>query len=87
MLHVPGLVDGKAVDLKLVPWSVRANRSANSRWLIFLPLANGKDAADGRTLTVIDEHKGPVIGPEHPDVEASGNRSGFETVEELRKAS
>jgi len=40
ILHVPGLVEGKAVDLKLVPWSVRANRSENSRWLIFLPLAN-----------------------------------------------
>ena len=47
MLHVPGLVDGKNVDLKLVPWSVRANRSENSRWLIFLPLAGatrGRDA-------------------------------------------
>jgi len=40
MLHVPGLVEGKAVELNLVPWSVRANRSENSRWLIFLPLAN-----------------------------------------------
>lgn len=40
MLHVPGLVEGEAIDLKLVPWSVRANRSENSRWLIFLPLAN-----------------------------------------------
>jgi DUF1680 family protein len=38
ILHVPGLVEGKAVDLKLVPWSVRANRSDNSRWLIFLPI-------------------------------------------------
>ena len=39
MLNVPGLVEGKAVDLKLVPWSVRANRSDNSRWVIWLPLA------------------------------------------------
>jgi DUF1680 family protein len=40
MLHVPGLVDDRAVDLGLVPWSVRANRSENSRWVIFLPLVN-----------------------------------------------
>ena len=26
------------VDLKLVPWSVRVNRSDDSRWIIFLPL-------------------------------------------------
>ncbi len=41
LLTVPGLVEGKAVDLKLVPWSVRANRSDDSRWLVFLPLAEG----------------------------------------------
>jgi len=40
MLHVPGWVEGKAVDLRLVPWSVRANRSNHSRWLIYLPLVN-----------------------------------------------
>lgn len=40
VLRLPGLVEGKAVELKLVPWSVRANRSENSRWVIFLPLAN-----------------------------------------------
>lgn len=39
VLTVPGEVDGKPVDLRLVPWSVRANRSENSRWTIFLPLA------------------------------------------------
>ena len=44
VLHVPGLVEGKAVDLKLVPWSVRANRSEHSRWVIFLPLVNTKAA-------------------------------------------
>jgi DUF1680 family protein len=38
MLHVPGIVDDKPVELKLVPWSVRANRSQDSRWVIFLPL-------------------------------------------------
>jgi DUF1680 family protein len=40
VLRLPGLVEGKVVELKLVPWSVRANRSANSRWIIFLPLVN-----------------------------------------------
>jgi hypothetical protein len=30
-------------------------------------------------LVVLSEHQGPVIGPDHPDVKASGNRSGFET--------
>jgi hypothetical protein len=30
-------------------------------------------------LVVISEHQGPVIGPDHPDVRASNNRSGFET--------
>ena len=39
VLHLPGLASGKRVGLTLVPWSVRANRSQNSRWLIFLPLA------------------------------------------------
>jgi uncharacterized protein len=39
VIRVPGRVDGKTVDLKLIPWSVRANRSEESRWVIFLPLA------------------------------------------------
>jgi len=30
-------------------------------------------------LIVINEHQGPVIGPDHADVRASQNRSGFET--------
>jgi len=38
-LSVPGKVGGRMVKLKLVPWSVRANRSEDSRWVIFLPLA------------------------------------------------
>jgi len=39
MLGLPGLVDGEEVELKLVPWSVRANRCDTSRWVIFLPLS------------------------------------------------
>jgi hypothetical protein len=38
-LSVPGKVGGRKVKLKLVPWSVRASRSEDSRWVIFLPLA------------------------------------------------
>jgi hypothetical protein len=38
-LSVPGKVGGRKVKLKLVPWSVRASRSKDSRWVIFLPLA------------------------------------------------
>jgi len=34
---------------------------------------------DKTRLAVLSEHQGPVIGPEHPDVKASKNRSGFET--------
>ena len=45
VLTVPGMVDGKSVDLKLVPWSVRANRSDDSRWVIYLPV----DKTDGRS--------------------------------------
>jgi len=37
MLSMPGKVDGKAVELKLVPWQVRANRSENSRWMLYIP--------------------------------------------------
>lgn len=36
------------------------------------------------TLVVLNEHQGPVIGPDHPDVKASGNRSGFETGEMIK---
>ena len=36
-LSVPGLVDKKKVDLILVPWFVRANRSDGARWIIHLP--------------------------------------------------
>ena len=36
-LTVPGLVEGKKVDLVLVPWFVRASRSDNARWLVHLP--------------------------------------------------
>jgi DUF1680 family protein len=38
ILHAPGLVDGRRVELALVPWYVRANRSQDSRWVIYLPL-------------------------------------------------
>ena len=38
-LHLPGLVDGQRVELTLIPWSVRANRNPDSRWIIFLPQA------------------------------------------------
>jgi len=37
-----------------------------------------RDVARDR-FVVISEHQGPVIGPDHPDVTAGGNRSGFET--------
>ena len=40
ILQIPGSAGGKQVELSLVPWSVRANRTRNSRWVIFLPLAN-----------------------------------------------
>jgi DUF1680 family protein len=36
-LTVPGLVDDEAVDLVLVPWFVRASRSDDARWLVYLP--------------------------------------------------
>jgi hypothetical protein len=41
VLRLPGQVEGRPVELKLVPWSVRANRSENSRWIVFLPLQSG----------------------------------------------
>jgi DUF1680 family protein len=37
VLRVPGRAGDKPVELTLVPWSVRANRSPDSRWVIFLP--------------------------------------------------
>jgi hypothetical protein len=43
------------------------------------------EARAGQTkLVVIGEHQGPVIGPDHPDVQASNNRSGFETGEVIK---
>lgn len=38
-LHLPGRIDTQAVDLTLIPWSVRANRDPDGRWIIFLPQA------------------------------------------------
>jgi len=35
-------------------------------------------------LKMISAHKGPVIGPDHPDVLSSGNRSGFETGQVIK---
>lgn len=32
-----------------------------------------------KRLRLLAEHPGPVVGPDHPDVVLSGNRSGFET--------
>ncbi|MBT3191525.1 MAG: hypothetical protein HN341_03115, partial [Verrucomicrobia bacterium] len=45
------------------------------------PAAPRKSDVNGpkKKLVVIREHQGPVIGPDHPDVKASKNRSGFET--------
>lgn len=42
---------------------------------------SGKLAAktQTKTLKMVTEHAGPVIGAEHPDVLASANKSGFET--------
>jgi len=54
---------------------------------ISLAIEIGK-AAEGETgrskLVVLSEHQGPVIGPDHPDVKASKNRSGFETGEVIK---
>jgi hypothetical protein len=41
----------------------------------------GEVRAGHTNLVVIREHQGPVIGPDHPDVKATDNRSGFETGE------
>jgi hypothetical protein len=38
-----------------------------------------RSLATGKVLKMITDYKGPVIGPMHPDVVASNNRSGFET--------
>jgi DUF1680 family protein len=46
VLHAPGLVDGRPVRLSLVPWYVRANRSQDSRWVIYLPLARLHNETD-----------------------------------------
>jgi hypothetical protein len=46
--------------------------------------AQNKPEAGNTNLAVISEHQGPVIGPDHPDVKASGNRSGFETGEMIK---
>ena len=40
--------------------------------------ANAKTTST-RTLRLVSEHKGPVIGIDHPDVVASKNSGGFET--------
>lgn len=34
---------------------------------------------DAKVLKMVTQHKGQAIGPAHPDVLASGNKSGFET--------
>jgi len=40
VLHVAGLAGDKPVDLPLVPWYARANRSDDSRWIVLIP--NGR---------------------------------------------
>ncbi|GAB3648406.1 hypothetical protein GCM10028791_12100 [Echinicola sediminis] len=37
------------------------------------------ESSPQKQLKVTQEHQGPVVGPAHPDVQASRNRSGFET--------
>ncbi len=37
ILMLPALAGQKEITIKLVPWSVRANRSDDSRWIIFIP--------------------------------------------------
>ena len=44
-----------------------------------LPPKHAKLKSDLKTLKMISEHTGPVIGVEHPDVLATANKSGFET--------
>lgn len=53
-----------------VPWVIKARKNH---------LANTSSGIAQEKLVVLSEHQGPVIGPDHPDVKASGNRSGFET--------
>ncbi len=38
-LTLPGIVDGERTELTLIPWALRANRSDDSRWIIFIPHA------------------------------------------------
>lgn len=47
----------------------------------FLLLAGAvqANAQPAKSLKLVSEHTGPVISADHPDVLASGNRSGFET--------
>ena len=40
--------------------------------------ASAKNSSS-KVLKMVSENNGPVIGPDHPDVLASANRSGFET--------
>jgi hypothetical protein len=40
---------------------------------------------DGKVLTLVSAHNGPVIGSDHPDVIASDNRSGFETGQVVKQ--
>ncbi len=52
--------------------------------LLLAAVTAGNSPVDARTgetrvLGLHSAHDGPVIGPDHPDVLASGNRSGFET--------
>ncbi|QNL52248.1 hypothetical protein H8S90_12125 [Olivibacter sp. SDN3] len=63
--------------------------------LIFAFFCNGKSSAqhtalsgipkgergetNAKTLKIVDEHIGPVVGTDHPDVLESNNKSGFET--------
>ncbi len=44
------------------------------------PVGNASSKnSEGKVLRMVAEHKGPVVSADHPDVLASGNRSGFET--------
>ncbi|MBZ4192181.1 hypothetical protein [Niabella beijingensis] len=67
------------------------NKRKNERWgwllgvvllMTLLPAAAQRN--DDRVLICVAEHKGPVIGPEHKDVLASANRSGFETGQVIK---
>ena len=47
----------------------------------FCVAQKAKDSIAGKVkaLNLVAEHKGPLIGDDHPDVIASNNKSGFET--------